>query len=139
MSRGIEARTLRRQWLSTVGRLLIVPVVLMAFAAPSPGNIGSCSDDNAGPDPVTHCVRKGEIQCQRMNFRFPGGPMAAGARESLAACVAALDMQCSGAVWAPGCQPTQSDVDRCYQALFTNPNDETGDNPPECQTLCGGV
>lgn len=139
MSARVSSRTLRRQWLGVVGRLLIVPAVMMAFAAPSAGDIGSSCDDNAGPDAVTHCIEKATIVCQRMNFRnFPGSMETPMARESLAACAATIDMMCESVAWAEGCQPTQSDVTRCYEALYTNPQDEANDNPPECQTLCGG-
>lgn len=147
MSARVSSRTLRRQWLGVVGRLLIVPAVMMAFAAPSAGDIGSSCDDNAGPDAVAHCRQKATIVCQRLNCRnfsittsncVIDASREDEAEQSLANCVALVPMMCESAAWAPDCQPTQSDVTRCYEALYTNPFDEASDNPPECQTLCGG-
>lgn len=123
-------------WLRTLLRVLAVPAVLMAFAAPSPGDIGSCSDTSSAADAVTHCRAKKEVICQRRAFRGEFGPMGSmAAQAGLNDCVAGIAVQCAGAVWPVGCSPTPDDSDRCIQALYVNPQDSAGDNPPECQ-LC---
>lgn len=122
-------------------RLLLAPLVVMAFAAPSPGDIKSCTDNNAGPEASEHCTNKKTLQCQRMNFRdFSGMTNTEAARAALSACVSTLPEQCSGAQWPVGCEPTQTQVQGCYDALLVNPDQAAGDEPPECQ-LCaeGGI
>lgn len=82
--------------------------------APTPGNVGGCTDEGGLSDAEQFCVDRDALYCAR---DFRKGFID---EEAYDACLADVEMGCFGFAWNPEvCDPppTQRRVDACVNAL----------------------
>jgi hypothetical protein len=114
----------------------LVIVTALAIGAPTPGQISGCSASTNTVEFQTYCVNFEERVCYRdaESGRIDGA--------GYDACRASIANRCSGGNFPPGCAPSESTAQACYDALVDPGRfgvEASLGNPglPECQAICG--
>ncbi len=117
-------------------RAALVIVMALAIGAPTPGHISGCSTSSNAADFQSFCVGFEERVCYRdaEAGRLDG--------DGYDACRASIENRCSGGNFPPGCAPSNSTAQACFDALVKPadfPIEVSLGNPalPECQAICG--
>lgn len=103
-------------------------VMFAGLAGPAPGHVGGCGATVAVADPTRSCT---EMQSWECNRDHAAGRISAA---ELSACLAKIDVACSGFQWPHGCAPLESQVEACTTLLrradlLDQPNSEIRASP----------
>ncbi len=111
-------------------------LLVLLLGGPTPGAVGSCSDNDEVIGAVEWCVEKEGWICERR------GAQGTYDDDEVDACLRGVEPSCQGRTWPPDCVPlTRRVAQACIDALGSIDRLGTAEGDlEECklETLCGG-
>ena len=110
------------------------------LSGPAPGSVGACDEQAVFVEAEAFCRAREGALCEREFQRSLRGLVELQSEEQRDDCLQDAADRCAGALYPPGCFPTERERDRCLGALRSVARiEEPADSIAECRaaSFCG--